>query len=236
MDNKEFVSENAKGNTVSSVNQVASNISVTKSEGAKLKVLFVGNSITLHAPAPQIGWHGDWGMAASSRETDYVHQTAADIEKKVGPIEYCIAQLSCWENEYYEGLRVLNEKFKFVRDFAADLVIIRIGENINRDTNKEINCKPFFDEMIKFVSGKNPNAQIIVTDNFWRIEVLNKIFEEVAVENGYTFCKIGDLEQDEKTMAIGQFEHKGVSLHPSDYGMRKIADRIVEKIDFTPYL
>ena len=144
MDNKEFVSENAKGNTVSSVNQVASNIIVTKSEGAKLKVLFVGNSITRHATAPQIGWYGDWGMAASSRETDYVHQTVADIEKKVGPIEYCIAQLSCWENEYYDGSRVLNEKFEFVRDFAADLVIIRIGENINRDTNKEINCKPFF--------------------------------------------------------------------------------------------
>ena len=61
MDNKEFVSENAKGNTVSSVNQVASNIIVTKSEGAKLKVLFVGNSITRHATAPQIGMAiGEW--------------------------------------------------------------------------------------------------------------------------------------------------------------------------------
>jgi hypothetical protein len=26
--------------------------------------LFVGDSITLHAPYPAIGWYGSWGMAA----------------------------------------------------------------------------------------------------------------------------------------------------------------------------
>lgn len=230
-----FVSENAKANTVSSVNQVTSNVSITTTEGAKLKVLFVGNSITRHGIAPHIGWHGDWGMAASALEKDYVHQVVSDIEKKVGAIDYCIAQLSLWENKYFDGSKVLEENYACVRDFAADLVIIRIGENINRDKNKEINCKPYFDEMIKFVSEKNPNAQIIVTDNFWQIEVLNKIFKEVAEENGYTFCRIGDLEQDEKTMALGEFEHDGVARHPSDYGMRCIADRIVEKINFSIY-
>ena len=105
----------------------------------------------------------------------------------------------------------------------------KIGENINRDKNKEINCKPYYDEMIKFFT-KNPDAKVIVTDNFWKIEVLDTMIKEVIAENGYIYCHIGDLEDNEENMAIGLFEHKGVSLHPGDYGMKRIAERILEKL------
>ena len=37
------------------------------------RVLFVGNSITLHGPSPKIGWTNNWGMAATARDKDYVH-------------------------------------------------------------------------------------------------------------------------------------------------------------------
>ena len=49
-------------------------------------------------------------------------------------------------------------------------------------------------------------------------------------ENGYAFCKISDLEEDPATMAIGQYEHRGVSVHPSDLGMELIAKRIFDVI------
>ena len=83
--------------------------------------------------------------------------------------------------------------------------------------------------MEKFFKVKE-NARVIVTDNFWSIEALNKAFKEVSDENGYTFCSISDLEQDERTMAKGLFKHEGVSVHPGDYGMECIAQRILEKI------
>ena len=224
-------SEYAKKNSVSSKGQLEETkfVKIVRKENSRLKVLFVGNSITRHAPAPQIGWYGDWGMAASCEENDFVHQTMKGIEEKYGPTDYCVAQAAEWERRYFEGNKSLEEFYIPARDFCADVVIIRIGENINRDKNKEINCKPYYDQMIKFFVS-NPKAQVIVTDNFWQIEVLDRIFKEVIDENGYTYCKISDLERDEKTMAIGQFEHEGVSMHPSDYGMKKIAERILEKV------
>lgn len=227
------ISANAAGNNVSAQNQLDINkyVQIFKGEDSKVKVLFVGNSITRHAPKADIGWSGDWGMAASCREKDYVHLVVSALDKRYNGVDYCIAQAALWEVNYFDGDKVLNEYYTAARDFDADIVIIRIGENINRDKNKEIPCKPYFADMIKFFA-KNPSAQVIVTDNFWKVEALDKAFSEVIAENGYTYCHIGDLEDDEKTMAFGQFEHHGVCLHPSDYGMKCIADRIIKEVRY----
>ena len=47
------------------------------------RVLFVGNSITLHGPRPQIGWTNNWGMAATARDRDYVHL----LQKKIVEVQ-----------------------------------------------------------------------------------------------------------------------------------------------------
>jgi hypothetical protein len=62
------------------------------------KMLFLGNSITLHGPAPEIGWTGDWGMAASAREKDYVHQL-------FGPDLEILRRDSEGDDPQYRGLR-----------------------------------------------------------------------------------------------------------------------------------
>ena len=36
-------------------------------------ILILGNSITKHAPIPQVGWYGNWGMAASVQSKDFSH-------------------------------------------------------------------------------------------------------------------------------------------------------------------
>ena len=226
-----YESTNASKNNVSSENQLDANkyVRIYTKENSVKKVLFVGNSITRHAPKSDIGWFGDWGMAASAKDKDYVHLVVDGLNEKYGNIDYCIAQAALWETNYFNGADILNEFYTPARDFNADIVIIRIGENINRDKNKEINSKPYFSEMVRFFA-KDPKAKVIVTDNFWRIEVLNTMIREVADENGYKFCHISDLESNKETMAIGLFEHEGVSLHPGDYGMKCIAERILKKL------
>lgn len=217
-------SKNALANTVSSKAQLDSDkyVSITRREGAR-KVLFFGNSITRHAPKADIGWTGDWGMAASSRDKDYVHLVHRAMEEQYGPTDLCIAQGAAWETSYHSTDAVLEQYYTAARDFAADTVIIRIGENIPTAEHLKSSFKEPLRQVIKFLAGSA--KRVIVTDLFWT-GPKNAVFSELAEEEGYTFVKISDLEQDEKTMAIGLFEHDGVAHHPGDYGMQCIADRI----------
>ncbi|MBQ8803086.1 MAG: SGNH/GDSL hydrolase family protein [Tyzzerella sp.] len=220
-----------KCNTVESNNQIQKNqcvSKITKNENG-LRVIFIGNSITRHAPKPEIGWLGDWGMAASQEKYDYVHRVVAELEKRYGAINYCIVNVAEWESDYPKGLDLLQQHYKEAREFCADIVIIRIGENMKNDMLAEVDCKPFFEDMIRFFTP-NQKAKVVVTDSFWQRKELDCTIAEIAQENGYTFCRLHDLQENEKTMALGQFEHKGVAIHPSDYGMECIAKRILDVI------
>lgn len=221
----------AEQNNVEAKNQLDSKqyVTIVKNNESALNVLFVGNSITLHAPKPAIGWYGNWGMAASKEEYDYVHRVLAGLKEKVGEVNYCIAQGAAWEKDCANGKGVLEQYYNEARNFNADIVIIRIGENVSNHLLQEGDCKPFFEDMIHFFAS-NKSGKVIVTDNFWRKEILDQILREIAEENGYEFCQLHDLQDDERTMAIGEFEHRGVSIHPGDYGMECIANRILRHI------
>lgn len=200
-------------------------------KGAPHSVLFVGNSITRHKPKPEIGWEHDWGMAASCEEKDYVHVAVRLIERKLGPVNYCTACCGEWERHYWEDERL--EDWKAARGFAADIVVIRIGENVwgIRDKLREVPFRPHFETMVRYFTPRK-DAKVIVTDLFWEDFGINDDIRLVAQENGYAFVHLGDLgarDRDEYK-AIGQFRHGGVAIHPNDEGMRLIAERIAQKV------
>ena len=57
---------------------------ISNSQGVKHnkinKVLILGNSIVAHDPEPDIGWAGNWGMAASISDSDFVHVLTRKIQ------------------------------------------------------------------------------------------------------------------------------------------------------------
>ena len=155
-------------NTVSSKNQLDVNEYVTLIESDKkdkIKILFVGNSITKHAPSSEIGWFGNWGMAASSTENDYVHQTVKKLKEIYNGVSYCICQASEWENNYKNDVVPYDLFFK-AREFCADSIVMRLVENCKVKEFDEVCFKKEYKKLIDYLNC-NKNARVILTTSFW---------------------------------------------------------------------
>ena len=90
-------------NIVSAFNQNKGNVFMYENDAAKLKILFVGNSITKHSPKADIGWYNDCGMAASSVEKDYVHLLVKKVMQYDPNVSYGIAQVAQYERTFFEN-------------------------------------------------------------------------------------------------------------------------------------
>lgn len=212
-------------NTVKATNQLKETnyVRFTNENGKGKRVLFVGNSITLHGKKPEIGWLNEWGMAASSKENDYAHRLMKKISENDPDTAFCICQVSAWESKYKDG-RELYNLFENARNFEADIIIMRFVENCPRqDFEKQI-FKTEAKSLLQYLNP-NGNAEIILTTSFWHHPGDEAIIE-LAQEEGLPLVTLCDLGDNDEMKAIGKFEHTGVANHPGDLGMQHIADRI----------
>lgn len=220
-------------NTVPGENQLKDNnyLSYMVSEEANKKVLIVGNSITRHNPKADIGWSGDWGMAASCADNDYVHILQRKLTEYFGNVSICVAQAAAWEvTEPAMKEEKLIERYTPAAEFEADLLIIRIGENINMKKTNVLELAEAFQQMIAFFGGEKENTKVILTGLFWDFSEHEEAVKLALKEKDYHFVPLVDLGVDEKMTAMGLFEHAGVAGHPGDLGMQHIAERIMTKV------
>ncbi|WP_118973901.1 SGNH/GDSL hydrolase family protein [Taibaiella koreensis] len=195
-----------------------------KAKGAVKSVLILGNSITKHGPAPDIGWQGNWGMAASTADSDFVHQLASEIHKHDGSVIVKGANLVGleWQLGDYNFGKL--DSFK-----APDMLIMRFGENVNDTTVADGGFIGNYDRAIQHIDPEDQAIKVVV-GSFWARPNTNKLLKEYADKKGYLFVRNDDLLDDASNTARGLFPDKGVGEHPSDRGMRMIKERIWEKI------
>ena len=191
------------------------------------KVMFVGNSITLHGVLHEIGWHNAWGMAASSKEKDYVHRLEQIILAKDPNASFCICQVADWERQYRNGSNVLSQ-YENARAFGADIILVRFIENCPSDGFDEVAFKKELDTLLRYLDSTQ-NARIVITTGFWRHPGDNAL-RAYAKENALPCVELGDLGEDDTMKAIGLFAHEGVANHPGDLGMQMIAQRCAEQL------
>ena len=214
-----------ENNTVAAQGQMknSSHVSFLGDPNATKRILVVGNSITRHGPNAEIGWgNRDWGMAASAPEKDFVHLLYSMLQSDGQDIFMRVSQCAEWERNFRDETILSN--YDEDRAFNADIVVFRLGENVAKDN------KPFFQNgMRKFVEHICPNGTVLFTTCFWENPIIDDAIEQIANERGEICIDCG-FSVDEATMAIGEFEHKGVAHHPSDAGMEKIAKAIFEQL------
>jgi len=197
-------------------------------EGTGLRVLFVGNSITLHGVAPHIGWHWRWGMAATVKEKDYVHLCMGHILEKHPDAAFGICQVSRWERNYKTGSETFPE-YENAREFDPDVIIIKLSANCPHEDFDEALFYDRFAELISYLS-KSGKAKALVCTGFYKHPAEPAILR-YAADTKQPLVILSDLGDMPEMQALGRFEHPGVSIHPGDLGMETIAGRICDVFD-----
>ncbi|MCX6910622.1 MAG: right-handed parallel beta-helix repeat-containing protein, partial [Verrucomicrobia bacterium] len=200
---------------------------------ATIKLLFLGNSITRHGPKKDIGWSGNWGMAASAEEKDFVHLVARALGKTAGAApELMIKNISEFERQYatFEAEAKLKDAF----GFGADIIVVAIGENVPSLNSDEAKVQ-FAASLRKLLRGlkADKHPAFVVRSCFWPNQAKDQVLKQVCQEVGGSFVNIEQLSKDESNYARSErkFSHAGVAAHPGDKGMQAIGNAILRAIN-----
>ncbi len=228
-ENDETLYSQLEKNSVSSRKQLTGSqfVRFLNPQSTGKRIMFVGNSMTLHGKKADIGWNNEWGMAASSKENDYVHILMRKIDEVISDSRYCICQVAEWERDYKNG-EEKHSLYENASNFNADIIVMRFIENCPKTDFNSAVFKTELDLFLRFLN-KSGNAKIILTTGFWR-HPADKTIMEYAKEKGLPCVELGDLGERDEMKAMGLFEHTGVANHPGDLGMKNLAERIFEEV------
>lgn len=186
-------------------------------------VLILGNSITRHGPKPEIGWSGDWGMAASARDSDYVHLLIQKFRAVDPAVSVHFKNIADFERGYQSyNLSQLDS----LKRMKPELIILRLGENVEPGTMKAEEFRRYYTGLVAYLTAGNPGVKVLHVASFWKREVVAREIQAVSDARGEQFLNLAALSKDSTNMAFGKFKNHGVASHPSDKGMKAIAEKI----------
>lgn len=219
-----------------------------------VKILVIGNSITQHSPAADKGWLGNWGMAATAPEKDYVHQLLAKAQMVNENAQMKWVNISEFEKYFYSWEHETPwdafdiAKYQEYVDFDADIIICTVGANVKNPANEG---DPGFDTHEEFeaadyhqiISHFNPgdDASVIVGLTTLMGGTIKDVIVQAAGAMAWPVVDMTDLtdnqykafpyEQQLKD-AFGVAEIiPGVLNHPGDKGMQIMAERLWESLE-----
>lgn len=216
------------------------------------RILVLGNSVTLHGVAEQIGWPLYCGMAASAPEKDYVHLFTAGVEERVGHVlrvspgateetaeDGAVTTLppnvlniaDILERQYPT---YTNERLQAQIDYAPDLVVLQCGENTPRET---LDASAFEVALRTLLDGLRDAGDplVLVTSQILGgggplDEAKQRVCAELPERRKYV--DLSTFGSDPANFASAEPYYTGIIVgHPGDKGMQTIADALLKAFD-----
>ena len=188
-------------------------------------ILILGNSITYSPANPSGGWNGNWGMAASAEEKDYVHLLAAKFKQSNASSVVRAKNIAAFEvdNTTFN----FDTELKTYRDQRPDLLIMRIGENVPSSFDSVAFAKRYQD-LLAYLKVGNPNLKIVAAGSVWP----NREYANIILSRYSPYVSLTFMGNDLSNYAYDmQNVSDGIKQHPGDKGMQVIAETIWAKIE-----
>ncbi len=204
------------------------------------RILFLGNSITLHPPLAERGWHGNWGMAASALDKDYVHQLTSQINQLTGgSLRLALvdpAKKNADGSAMLGEANVVNIADILERSYAKydperlraqvaarpDVVVLQFGENVRMDAFDAAAFTRALERLVADLKASSDPVIFFTSQIYGTHPALERIKQQVvAADPGRrVLVDLGAFRGDAK--------NNGFLDHPSDQGMRLIADTLLK--------
>ncbi|MBR7099000.1 MAG: SGNH/GDSL hydrolase family protein [Clostridia bacterium] len=207
------------------------------------KVLFVGNSLVF-------GMFGAYGMCSSAPDKDYYHHVTEHI-RKINPSCMFFKQHGA-EFEHAETLEAVDEWYYRNDSFEGkgaierltpdlDLILLQLGDNVNTDSKQALFEKTSAELLIARIKERCPKARIIWIYGWYSLARTVGTVKSLCEKWGIESIDISVLhtEENEGRKQKACISPEGVVCdvdarwvsHPGDLGMKRIAEKIIAKLD-----
>ncbi len=188
-------------------------------------IVVLGNSITYSERNVSSGWNDSWGMAASSREKDYVHLLSKKFRQADSSARVRALNIAAFEVDYahYD----FNKELRAYRTLRPDLLIIRIGENVQQQNFDAAMFQQRYSSLISYFKNGNPNLTVLSVSSFWP----DRRYVSAEMQKHQPYLSLEPLGFDITNYAFDMLSvDQSVKGHPGDKGMQAIADMIWQSL------
>lgn len=201
-------------------------------------VLALGNSLTSHGYAEDIGYYGDveWAMASTNKiVTTWTNHLQTILRQKQSEAIVTPFNIVAWETNYM-GVDLAN-LFKDHIGINYDMVLIRAGENGTAGSDYAQGV----DRLVTFLRTNFPAANIIITNMFWHNSTKEAGFREIAEKYNYQYVSFGNIADRclLGQMLLGKDDefhpitHNGVAGHCTDVCFFNFANIVAKALGYS---